>query len=123
MKKQKNVLGENLENCSTDPITGWFRDGCCNTDKNDRGLHTVCVKVNDEFLKWCKEAGNDLITPHQEFGFPGLKDGDKWCVCASWYAKALEAGKGCPIYLKATHEKTLELVPIEKLKEFAADLS
>ena len=123
MKKQKNVLGETLESCSTDPMTGWFRDGCCNTDENDRGLHTVCVKVNDEFLKWCKEAGNDLITPHPEFGSPGLKDGDKWCVCASWYARALEAGKGCPIYLKATHEKTLELVKIEKLKEFAVDLS
>ena len=123
MKKQKNVLGEILENCSTDPMTGWFRDGCCNTDENDRGLHTVCVKVNDEFLKWCKEAGNDLITPHPEFGFPGLKDGHKWCVCASWYARALKAGKGCPIYLKATHEKTLELVTIEKLKEFAVDLS
>ena len=123
MKKQKNVLGETLESCSTDPMTGWLRDGCCNTDKNDRGLHTVCVKVNDDFLKWCKEAGNDLITPHPEFGFPGLKDGDKWCVCASWYARALEAGKGCPIYLKATHEKTLELVKIEKLKEFAVDLS
>ena len=123
MKKQKNVLGETLESCSTDPMTGWFRDGCCNTDENDRGLHTVCVKVNDEFLKWCKEAGNDLITPHPEFGFPGLKDGDKWCVCASWYARSLEAGKGCPIYLKATHEKTLELVKIEKLKEFAVDLS
>ena len=121
--KQKNVLGGDLEECSLDPFPGWFRDGCCNTDENDRGLHTVCVKVNDEFLKWCKEAGNDLITPHPEFGFPGLKDGDKWCVCASWYARALEAGKGCPIYLKATHEKTLELVPIEKLKEFAADLS
>ena len=123
ISKHKNVFDEDLEECSNDPLTGWFRDGCCNTDKNDRGLHTVCVKVNDEFLKWCKEAGNDLITPHPEFGFPGLKDGDKWCVCASWYARALEAGKGCPIYLKATHEKTLELVPIEKLKEFAADLS
>ncbi len=123
VRKQKNVLGEDLESCSTEPITGWFRDGCCNTDENDRGLHTVCVKVNDEFLKWCKEAGNDLITPHPEFGFPGLKDGDKWCVCASWYVRALEAGKGCPIYLKATHEKTLELVKIEKLKEFAVDLS
>ena len=121
--KQKNVLNEDLEECSNDPLTGWFRDGCCNTDKNDRGLHTVCVKVNDEFLKWCKEAGNDLVTPHPEFGFPGLKNGDKWCVCASWYARALEADKGCPIYLKATHEKTLELVPIEKLKKFAADLS
>ena len=123
MEKQKNILGEDLESCSTDPLTGWFRDGCCNTDKNDRGLHTVCVKVNDEFLDWCKEAGNDLITPHPEFGFPGLKNGDKWCVCASWYARALEAGKGCPIYLKATHEKTLDLISIEKLKEFAVDLS
>ena len=123
MEKQKNILGEDLESCSVDPLTGWFRDGCCNTDKNDRGLHTVCVKVNDEFLEWGKEAGNDLITPHPEFGFPGLKNGDKWCVCASWYARALEAGKGCPIYLKATHEKTLELVKIEKLKEFAVDLS
>ena len=123
MEKQKNILGEDLESCSADPLTGWFRDGCCNTDKNDRGLHTVCVKVNDEFLEWCKEAGNDLITPHPEFGFPGLKNGDKWCVCASWYARALEAGKGCPIYLKATHEKTLELVKIEILKEFAEDVS
>ena len=123
MSKQKNVLGEILESCSTDPMTGWFRDGCCNTDKNDRGLHTVCVKVSDEFLEWCKESGNDLITPNPEFGFPGLKDGDKWCVCASWYARALDAGKGCAIYLKGTHEKTLELIPIEKLKEFAVDLS
>ena len=73
---QKNVLGEDLEECSKNPLTGWFRDGCCNTDENDHGLHTVCVKVNDEFLQWCKEAGNDLITPHPEFGFPGLKDGD-----------------------------------------------
>ena len=123
MKKQKNVLGEILESCSTDPITGWFRDGCCNTDENDRGLHTVCVKVNDEFLKWCKEAGNDLITPHPEFGFPGLKDGDNWCVCAGWVARALEAGIGCSIYLKKTHMNTLKLVPIETLKKFAIDLS
>ena len=123
MKKQKNVLGEILESCSTDPITGWFRDGCCNTDENDRGLHTVCVKVNDEFLKWCKEAGNDLITPHPEFGFPGLKDGDNWCVCAGWVARALDAGIGCSIYLKKTHMNTLKLVPIETLKKFAIDLS
>ena len=123
MSKQKNVLGEDLESCSTEPMTGWFRDGCCNTSKDDTGLHTVCVKVSDEFLKWCKEAGNDLITPHPEFGFPGLKNGDKWCVCASFYAGALEAGKGCPIYLRGTHQKTLELIPIEKLKEFAVDLS
>ena len=75
------------------------------------------------FLEWCKEAGNDLITPHPEFGFPGLKDGDSWCVCAGWYARALEAGKGCPIYLKKTHKNTLKLIPIETLKKFAIDLS
>ena len=120
---QKNVLGENLEECSKDPLTGWYRDGCCNTDENDRGIHTVCAKVNTEFLEWCKEAGNDLITPHPEFGFPGLKDGDSWCVCAGWYARALEAGKGCPIYLKKTHKNTLKLIPIETLKKFAIDLS
>ena len=97
-KIQKNVFGEPLEPCSNDPLTGWFRDGCCNTDKNDRGVHTVCAKVTDEFLQWSKKVGNDLITPHPEFGFPGLKNGDKWCVCASFYAGALEAGKACPIY-------------------------
>ena len=101
-KVQKNVLGEELEECSRSPLTGWFRDGCCNTDENDKGLHTVCVQVNNEFLEWCKEAGNDLITPHPNHGFPGLKDGDKWCVCASWFAKAVKAGKGCPIYMKKT---------------------
>ena len=120
---QKNVLGEDLEECSKNPLTGWFRDGCCNTDENDHGLHTVCVKVNDEFLQWCKEAGNDLITPHPEFGFPGLKDGDNWCVCAGWVARALEAGIVCYIYLKKTHMNTLKLVPIETLKKFAIDLS
>ena len=74
--KQKNVLDEDLEECSNSPLTGWFRDGCCNTDENDHGVHTVCAKVTTECLEWLKEAGNDLITPHPEFGFPGLKDGD-----------------------------------------------
>ena len=120
---QKNVLGEDLEECSKDPLTGWFRDGCCNTDENDHGLHTVCVKVNDQFLNWCKEAGNDLITPHPEFGFPGLKDGDSWCVCAATYAQSIEAGTACKIFLKKTNYKTLEIVPLEKLKEYAIDLS
>ena len=110
--KQKNVLGEKLEECSKDPLTGWYRDGCCSTDENDHGVHTVCAKVTTEFLEWCKEAGNDLITPHPEFGFPGLKDGDGWCVCASWYARAADAGKACPVYLKRTHEKTLKLVSL-----------
>ena len=120
---QKNVLGEKLEPCSTDPVTGWFRDGCCNTDNRDIGVHTVCAKVNNEFLQWSKETGNDLITPNPKFGFAGLKDGDSWCVCASWYLRALEAGKNCPIYLKKTHVNTLKIIPMEKLKKFALDLS
>ena len=103
--------------------TGWFRDGCCNSDKNDRGVHTVCAKVTDKFLLWSKKVGNDLITPHPEFGFPGLKEGDCWCVCATWYARAIEEDAACSVYLKKTNIKTLELIPIEKLKKFAADLS
>ena len=120
-KKQKNVLGEDLEECSKDPLTGWFRDGCCNTDENDVGMHTICLKVNDEFLKWLKEVGNDLIAPHPEFGFPGLKDGDKWCVCASWVARAIEEGKSCSIYLKRTHENTLKLVDVNILQQYAVN--
>ena len=79
---QKNVLGERLEDCSHQPLTGWYRDGCCNTDAADVGLHTVCVKVNMKFLEFLKETGNDLITPTPDFGFPGLKDNDSWCVCS-----------------------------------------
>ena len=120
---QKNVLGEKLETCSNDPVTGWFRDGCCNTDKFDRGIHTVCAKVTTKFLEWSKKAGNDLITPHPEFNFPGLKDGDSWCVCAATYAQSIEAGTACKIFLKKTNYKTLEIVPLEKLKEYAIDLS
>ena len=120
---QKNVLGEQLEECSDNPVTGWFRDGCCNTNNDDHGLHTVCAKVTDKFLEWCKKDGNDLITPHPEFGISGLKKWDCWCVCASSYAKSIEAGTACPVFLKRTNEKTLELIPIEKLKKNAIDLS
>jgi len=121
--RQKNVFGEPLELCSNKPLTGWFRDGCCNTDKDDNGIHTVCARVTNEFLIWSKKAGNDLITPHPEFGFPGLKEGDNWCVCASWYAKALEENIACHIYLKKTNIKTLDIIPIDKLKKFAVDVS
>ena len=120
---QKNVLGEKLENCSENPMTGWFRDGCCNTNDIDYGVHTVCAKVTTKFLEWAKKEGNDLITPHPEFGFPGLKEGDSWCVCAGTYAESIKAGIACPIYLKKTNEKTLNLIPIEDLKKFAIDLS
>ena len=122
-KKQKNVLGEDLEECSKDPLTGWLRDGCCNTDENDHGLHTVCVKVNNEFLEWCKTAGNDLITPHLEVDFPGLKNGDSWCICAGTYSQSIEAGTACKIFLKKTNYKTLKIISLEKLKKYAIDLS
>ena len=121
--EQRNVLGEKLEECSSDPLTGWFRDGCCNTDANDNGVHTVCAKVSTKFLEWSKDVGNDLITPHPEFDFPGLKDGDSWCICAATYAQSIEAGTACKIFLKKTNYRTLEIVSLEKLKQYAIDLS
>ena len=120
---EKNVLGEKLEACSIDPLTGWFRYGCCNTNEVDHGVHTVCAKVTTEFLEWAKKFGNDLITPHTEFGFPGLKDGDCWCICADTYAQSINAETACRIYLKKTNFKTLEIIPLEKLKRYAIDLS
>ena len=122
-KDQKNVLNDKLENCSVDPLTGWYRDGCCNTDENDKGTHTVCAKVNDDFLKWCKENVNDLITPRPEFNFDGLKNGDCWCVRAIWFKRAVDAGHGCKIFLKSTNIKTLEIIELDILKKYAIDLS
>ena len=122
-KYQKNVLDEKLEACSVDPVTGWFRDGCCNTNELDRGVHTVCVRVTTKFLEWAKTVGNDLITPHPEFGFPGLKEGDNWCVCAATYAQSIDAGTACKVYLKKTNQRTLEVIPLVKLKKYAIDLS
>ena len=122
-KDKKNFLNDKLENCSVDPLTGWYRDGCCNTDENDKGTHTVCAKVNDDFLKWCKENGNDLITPRPEFNFDGLKNGDCWCVCAIWFKRAVDAGHGCKIFLKSTNIKTLEIIELDILKKYAIDLS
>ena len=109
---QKNVLGEKLESCSLDPLTGWYRDGCCNTNEGDHGVHTVCAKVTTEFLKWAKSSG-----------FPGLKNGDCWCVCAGTFAESINAGTACKIYLKKTNCKTLEIIPLDKLKKYAIDLS
>ena len=120
---QKNVLGEKLEPCSTEPLTGWFRDSCCNTDNNDHGVHTVCARVTNDFLEWAKINGNDLITPHPEFNFPGLKEGDSWCICAGTFSQAIDAGTACKIFLKKTNYKTLEIIPLDKLKKFAVDLS
>ena len=120
---QKNVFGEPLELCSEEPLTGWLRDGCCNTDKNDRGTHTVCAKMSNKFLKWSKEVGNDLSTPRPEFNFPGLKEGDSWWDSATWFARAIEDDVAGSIFLKKTNLKTLKLIPIEKLKKFAIDIS
>ena len=116
---QKNVLGQPLEPCGFDPLTGFYRDGCCNTGPDDRGLHTVCCVVTEEFLAVSAELGNDLSTPMPQYGFPGLKPGDRWCVCAGRWLQVVKAGAACPVVLEATHEATLEVVPFETLLEHA----
>lgn len=117
MEPSKNVLGTPLVSCSLEPLTGWYRDGCCNTDANDRGSHTICAKVTTEFLEFLRDNGNDLITPHLEFQFPGLKDGDQWCVCAASWGQAYHQGLACPVNLLSTHESALRIVPLEYLME------
>lgn len=120
---QKNVLGGELESCCTSPMTGYYRDGHCRTDDSDRGSHTVCVRMTEEFLAFSKRTGNDLSTPHPEFGFPGLKPGDKWCVCVSRWEDAFIAGVAPRIVLAATHERALDVVDLDELKAFALDLN
>ena len=123
LPKANNVLGGQLQACSTSPMTGFFRDGCCNTGPEDVGLHTVCVEVTREFLAFSEARGNDLSTPRPEFGFPGLKPGDRWCLCAARWREALEAGMAPRVILAATHEATLDLVALSDLKRYAMDLS
>jgi uncharacterized protein (DUF2237 family) len=118
-----NVFGEPLIPCSLDPVTGFFRDGCCNTSAEDVGSHTVCVELNAEFLAFSKYLGNDLTTPRPEFGFNGLKPGEKWCLCAARWLEALDNDAAPRVYLTSTHQAALDIVPLEKLKPFAADLS
>lgn len=120
--KQTNVLGEPLESCSTDPMTGYFRDGCCNTDQYDRGSHTVCAVVTDEFLQYSLSRGNDLITPRPEYQFPGLKAGDSWCLCAMRWAEAQAAGCAPYVNLAATNIKTLDIVQLDLLTAYAIKL-
>ena len=115
----QNVLGTELQTCGTDPMTGFFRDGCCNTGPMDRGVHTVCARVTADFLAFSKARGNDLSTPRPELQFPGLKPGDKWCLCAARWAEAYEAGMAPKVVLEATHEATLGLVSLAALKEHA----
>lgn len=114
-----NVLGTPLKSCSHKPLTGWFRDGKCNTDERDRGLHTVAAIVTDAFLETLRAQGNDLITPSRENGFPGLVAGDRWCVCAASWREAFENGQACPVDLEATHQATLQVVPLEALLQHA----
>jgi len=122
MPVSKNVLGEPLEPCGMDPVTGFFRDGCCHTGPLDVGRHVVCVRVNARFLEFSKARGNDLATARAELGFPGLKPGDRWCLCAARWKEALEAGHAPPVVLGATHEAALQIIRLEDLKRHALDL-
>ena len=119
----RNVLGGELAQCSLTPLTGFYRDGCCNTGPEDHGLHVVCTQVTAAFLDFAREQGNDLITPVPEFGFPGLKPGDRWCVCAATWRQAYDAGVASPVVLAATHEETLAVIPLDALKQRALDLN
>jgi uncharacterized protein (DUF2237 family) len=122
MDAKLNVLGEELASCSENPLTGYFRDGCCNTERADVGSHTVCTRVTAEFLEYSRSRGNDLSTPRTEFGFPGLKPGDQWCLCAARWQEALEAGAAPRVILQATHAASLRIVKLADLKRFAVDL-
>jgi hypothetical protein len=117
MSLQKNVFGETLRVCSRNPMTGFFRNGCCETDGEDAGEHTACTQVTESFLAFSKKAGNDLSTPRPEFGFQGLKPGDQWCVCASRWKEAYDAGVIAPLVLEATHESLLDFMELSELKK------
>ncbi len=118
-----NVLGSTLKSCSDDPLTGFYRDGCCNTGPEDVGAHTVCAQMTEDFLQFSRDRGNDLSTPNPAFGFPGLKPGDRWCVCAGRWKEAHEAGAAPRVFLTSTHERTLEIVSLAVLKPYALDLN
>ena len=119
---QVNVFGEPLATCSHSPLTGWYRSGCCETDAQDVGSHTVCAVVTAEFLAFSKSRGNDLSTPRPDFGFPGLKPGDRWCLCAARWREAWEAGCAPRVSLRATHRRALDVVDLTALKAHAIDL-
>jgi len=114
-----NVIGGDLESCSTDPMTGFFRDGCCNTSGEDRGMHTVCAVMTEDFLVYSRSMGNDLTTPRPEFDFPGLKPGDRWCLCLGRWLEALDAGLAPPVVLAATHASVAEFVDRDVLEAHA----
>jgi hypothetical protein len=119
-RSAKNVLGTPLELCSLDPVTGFYRDGCCNTGADDMGLHLVCIKATADFLEFSRAVGNDLSTPIPEYQFPGVKPGDRWCLCVQRWKQALKAGMAPPVHVNATHMSALEFVDLEQLQEHAA---
>ncbi|MEM8876191.1 MAG: DUF2237 domain-containing protein [Planctomycetota bacterium] len=121
MEEAKNVLGGKLIACSTDPMTGFYRDGCCNTGPNDTGSHTVCAVMTEEFLRFTAERGNDLSTPVPAYNFPGLRPGDKWCLCVSRWAEAIDVGVAPKVVLQATHEAALRVVDLATLKMYAVE--
>ncbi len=123
MDEPVNVLGEPLQTCSDSPVTGFFRDGCCNTGDQDFGSHTVCIQVTREFLEFTRFRGNDLSTPLPEFNFPGLQPGDRWCLCASRWLEAHDNNMAPRVLLQGTHRRALEIVPLDLLRKLAVDLS
>ena len=118
-----NVLGEELKPCSMDPVTGFFRNGCCDTSDLDHGSHTICAIMTAEFLEFSKAAGNDLSTPRPEFGFAGLKPGDQWCLCAGRWVQAMEAGAAPKVRLSSTHQRALDVAKLDDLRAHSADLN
>lgn len=123
MHRPKNVLGTELQPCSHDPLTGFYRDGFCRTGRDDLGLHTVCVQVSEEFLEFSRRVGNDLSTPNAMYEFPGLVAGDRWCLCAPRWKEALEAGMAPAVVLESTHMSTLEFVDLEDLQAHSIEAS
>jgi uncharacterized protein len=120
--KPQNVLGGELKSCCTDPMTGFYRDGYCRTGTDDQGRHTVCIIATDEFLAYSKSVGNDLSTPMPQYDFPGVKDGDKWCLCVTRWQQALEDDMAPLVDLEATHESALQIVQLEDLKQYAVEI-
>lgn len=123
MDDSLNVFGEKLETCGEEPMTGFFRDGCCNTSDRDLGSHTVCVEVTEDFLNYSRSRGNDLLTPVPAYGFPGLKAGDRWCLCAARWLEAQRADLAPRVFLRRTHLRALEVAPLELLRRYAVDLN
>ena len=123
MEDSLNVFDEPLISCSEEPITGFYRDGCCNTSDGDIGSHTVCIQVTQKFLEYSRFRGNDLSTPMPDFGFPGLAEGDRWCLCASRWLEAFEQGMAPNVFLTRTHKRALDIIDLSKLKQHAVDIN